>query len=206
MHSLTKRIIKATIINLIVAFLFVFFTGSIVCFAFGEKIDTAISLVNLISIDTSKKNVEKITINTETKKLMNYPEYGEEYGRIKIEKIDADLPLFFGDTLKILKNGIGHSSGSYFPGEGGSIVFMGHNYSKFLRRFDELEAEDIINVSTDYGEYNYKIYDIKIIEETDTDAIPIQKDEEILILYTCYPLNNIGYAHQRMVAYARLIK
>lgn len=203
MHNLTKRIIKATIIHLIVALLFVFFTGSIFYVAFGTYIDTAISLVNLVSIDTSKKNIEPITINLQEKRLENYPEYGEEYANIKIEKIDVNLPVYFGDTLKILKNGIGHSSGSYFPGEGGSIVYMGHNYSNFLRRFDELENGDIITVSADYGEYSYEIYDIQIIEETDLEAVKIQKEEEIFMLYTCYPLNNFGYAHQRMIAYAK---
>ena len=30
-----------------------------------------------------------------------------------------------------------------------------------------------------------------------------EKDEEILMCYTCYPFNNIGYATQRYVVYAK---
>jgi sortase A len=46
---------------------------------------------------------------------------------------------------------------------------------------------------------------MQIVEETETDKLPIQKDEEKLMIYTCYPFNNIGYTTQRYVVYANLI-
>ena len=82
---------------------------------------------------------------------------------------------------------------------------MGHNFEGFFRRFGELEVGDDIKITTTYGEYNYKIYDLKLIEETDLDAMPIQRDKEILMIFTCYPFNNIGYAYQRYVVYAELV-
>ena len=140
----------------------------------------------------------------ENNRLENYPEYGTQYATIEISKIDVDLPVYYGDTLEILKKGVGHSSGSYFPGEGGSIVYMGHNSRKVFRRFSELQIGDSIKVTTSYGEFNYKIYDMQLINETETDKLPIQKEKEILMVYTCYPFNNIGYATQRYVVYAEL--
>ena len=47
---------------------------------------------------------------------------------------------------------------------------------------------------------------MKLIKETEVDKLPIQKDKEILMVYTCYPFNNIGYATQRYVVYAELEK
>ena len=82
----------------------------------------------------------------------------------------------------------------------------GTTQKKIFRRFSELQKGDEIKVTTTYGEYNYKIYDMKLIEETELDAIPIQREKEILMVYTCYPFNNIGYAHQRYVVYAELEK
>ena len=55
-----------------------------------------------------------------------------KYATIKIPKIDVDLPVYYGDSLDVLKKGVGHSSGSYFPGEGGSIIYMGHNSKKMF--------------------------------------------------------------------------
>ena len=141
---------------------------------------------------------------SEDNTLENYPEYGTQYATIKIPRINADLPVYFGDTLEVLKNGVGHSSGSYFPGEGGSIIYMGHNSKNMFRRFSELQLGDEMTVTTSYGEYTYKIYDMQLIKETDVDKLPIQKEKEILMVYTCYPFNNIGYATQRYVVYAEL--
>ena len=143
---------------------------------------------------------------TEENTIKNYPEYGTKYATIKIPKIDVELPVYFGDTLEVLKKGVGHSSGSYFPGEGGSIIYMGHNSKNTFRRFSELQIGNEIEVKTTYGEYKYKIYDMQLIQETEFDKLPIQREKEILMVYTCYPFNNIGYTTQRYVVYAELEK
>ena len=137
---------------------------------------------------------------------MSYPEYGTQYATIEIPQIDIDLPVYFGDTMELLKKGVGHSSGSYFPGEGGSIIYMGHNSKKVFRRFGELKIGDEITIKANYGEFKYQIYDTQIVEETETYKLPIQENEEKLMIYTCYPFNNIGYATHRYVVYANLVK
>lgn len=204
MPKFIKKTIKATIIYLIVALLIaILIIGNIKLF-FGAKIEETISLVNKVAIDISQKEVKETVLDNN--KIKNYPEYGTQYATIEIPKIDVNLPVYFGDTLEILKKGVGHSSGSYFPGEGGSIVYMGHNSKNVFRRFSELQIGNKITIKTNYGEYKYKIYDMQLIKETDIDKLPIQKEKEILMIYTCYPFNNIGYATQRYVVYAELEK
>lgn len=83
---------------------------------------------------------------------------------------------------------------------------MGHNSRKVFRRFSELQVGNEITVTTSYGVYKYKIYDMQLIKETELDKVPIQKEKEILMVYTCYPFNNVGYATQRYVVYAELEK
>ena len=207
MHNKLLQTLKATISSIIVA---LFITGLLILVInlfFGQEIGEVFSLVNKVSITIDEnKEVAETTISEEENKLINYPEYGTQYATIQIDKIDVNLPVYFGDTLEILKKGVGHSSGSYFPGEGGSIIYMGHNAKNTFRRFGELQIGNEIKVTTSYGEYTYKIYDMKLIKETETDKLPIQKDKEILMVYTCYPFNNIGYATQRYVVYAELEK
>ena len=217
MHSnLLGKTFKATIINVIVAFFITgIIIGAIYLFA-GSQIEENISLINKVSIDVENKKVEETTIDSENKiknytlnvigNIVQHPEYGTQYATIEIPKINVNLPVYFGDTLEILKKGVGHSSGSYFPGEGGSIIYMGHNSTKMFRRFSELQIGNTITVKTSYGEYTYEIYDMQLIKETELDKLPIQKNEEILMVYTCYPFNNIGYATQRYVVYAKLQK
>ena len=205
MHNLAAETIKATIKFLIVALLIIIVIVGSIYLLFGQEVNEAFSIVSKVAIDIENKQTEQTQMN-EDNKIKNYPEYGTQYATIQIPRINADLPVYFGDTLEVLKKGVGHSSGSYFPGEGGSIIYMGHNSKNMFRRFSELQLGDEMTVTTSYGEYTYKIYDMQLIKETDVDKLPIQKEKEILMVYTCYPFNNIGYATQRYVVYAELEK
>ena len=204
MLNLTLKTIKATVIYVIVALIITIAILGGIYLLFGQEVNETFSIVNKVSIDLENKRTVEQTQLTEDNKLKNYPEYGTQYATIEIPKIDVNLPVYFGDTLEVLKKGVGHSSGSYFPGEGGSIIYMGHNSQNMFRRFSELQVGNEIKVTTSYGEYNYKIYDMQLINEKEVDKLPIQKDKEILMVYTCYPFNNIGYATQRYVVYAEL--
>ena len=205
MHSKSKNsILKATITNIIVAFIYVAIIAGALAIPFSSKISTAISLINMISVETNKQILSDVKIDLEHNKLESYPEYGERYATIKIDALDIELPLYFGDKLSILRYGVGQSSGGYFPGEGGSIICMGHNTSGFLRRLPEIELGTKIEINAVYGDYTYTVYDTKVVPQTQLDAVPVQKDEEILMLYTCYPVNSIGHAKNRFIAYASL--
>ncbi len=203
--------VKATISSIIVALLVAGLLLLCIKLFLGRKIDEVFTIVNKVSIttDTKAEPVEttiSTDANTDKNTIKNYPEYGTKYATIEIDKIGVNLPVYYGDTLEILKKGVGHSSGSYFPGEGGSIIYMGHNSKNMFRRFSELQKGNEIKVTTSYGEYVYKIYDMQLVKEAELDKLPIQRDKEILMVYTCYPFNNVGYATQRYVVYAELEK
>lgn len=205
MHKNNKNsILRATITNIIVAFIYAIIIAGALAIPFSSKISTAISLINLISVETNKKILSDVKIDLEHNKLESYPEYGERYATIKIDALNIDLPLYFGDKLSILRYGVGQSSGGYFPGEGGSIICMGHNTSGFLRKLPEIEIGTKIEIEAVYGDYTYTVYDTKVVPQTQLDAVPVQKEQEILMLYTCYPVNSIGHAKNRFIAYASL--
>lgn len=205
MHKYNKNsILRATITNIIVALIYAIIIAGALAIPFSSKISTAISLINLISVETNKQILSDVKIDLEHNKLESYPEYGERYATIKIDALDIELPLYFGDKLSILRYGVGQSSGGYFPGEGGSIICMGHNTSGFLRKLPEIEIGTKIEIQAVYGDYTYTVYDTKVVPQTQLDAVPVQKEKEILMLYTCYPVNSIGHAKNRFIAYASL--
>ena len=205
MRNKLFKLIKATIIDVIVALIVTAFLFLTLKIFFGQEIDFVYGIANTISINVENKVEKEIKYDVNENKFTSYPEYGTQYATIQIPKINVDLPLYYGDTMEILKKGVGHSSGSYFPGEGGSIICMGHNSKNVFRRFGELQIGDEITIKANYGEFKYKIYDMQIVEETETYKLPIQENEEILMVYTCYPFNNIGYATHRYVVYANLV-
>ena len=137
--------------------------------------------------------------------LSSYPNFGEKYATLKISKIGVNASVYFGATDEILLKGVAHDSGSYFVGENGSTILCGHNYMNNFRRLGELKSGDVIEVHTSYGDFYYKVYDTKTILETEVDKLPIQKNQEKLMLYTCYPFNSTGYTQYRYVVYANKI-
>ena len=205
MRKFVGKAIKATIISVIVAFFITMGIIGCIHLFLGAEIEETISMINKISVNIQNKEIKEIVINEENR-IENYPEYGTKYATLEIPKINVNLPIYYGDTLEVLTKGVGHSSGSYFPGEGGSIIYMGHRSSNVLRRLNELEPGDEIMVKANYGEYKYRIYDKKIIKETEVDQVPVQDEKEILMIYTCHPINTIGHAKKRCVVYAELEK
>ena len=192
-------IFKATINKLIVAFLIIISVLIFYRISFKEKFETVADLINVFAVTETKEG--KPVLNGI--ELKNKPVYGSKYGTLKIPSIELELPIYFGDSLSILKSGIGHDSNSYFHGEGGTILYMGHNYKTFLAKLPDVQKGDKIEVETDYGKFKYKVYKSKVVNEYDISQAPIQDEEEMLIIYTCWPINNIGHADERYLVYAK---
>ena len=208
MHSFSKKLtkkLKATVKYIIVAFIFSCIILSATYLTFQKQIKEITSTLNLISFKSNKIVLKNVKINSNTNTLISYPSYGANYGTLIIPSIEVNLPIYYGDELEILKYGIGHTAGTYFPGEGGSILYMGHNTSNMLKRLPEIKNEDTIEIETTYGKYQYKVYDGKVIEDTDFASVPIQREEEILMIYTCYPTTAITYTPYRYIIYAKKV-
>ena len=137
--------------------------------------------------------------------LDNYPNYGEQYGTIIISKIGVNAPIIFGADDETILRGVGHDSGSYFPGENSSIIMCEHDYMNNFGRLGELSNGDIIEIKTNYGDFFYQKYDEQVVLETETGKLPIQDNEEILMLYTCYNPEKVEHTPYRFVIYAKKI-
>lgn len=132
------------------------------------------------------------------------PGYGVLYGKIKVEGTSVDAPLYFGDADKQLKNGAGQYNGSSFPGCGSTVLIGGHNQTYF-KGLKNIKKGAAITVTTNYGVYVYEVTGTDVKLNTDKTAFDLQKKEENLVLYTCYPFETIGLTPQRFFVYAKYI-
>lgn len=200
MKKSTKKLIAT---NVGIAFFFVSIFILLIYACFYQKIKYYSAIVNTVAVN-GYDDTNKFEYDYEAQKIVNYPDYGKKFGNLKIAKIDLNLPIYHGDDLSILKKGVGHYAGSYFPGEGGTVLFAAHNTSNFFKRFEELSVDDIVEIETEYGNFKYKVSSYKVVSEKDLDAFAIQDKREILIMYTCYPINRqvVGRRTQRYVVYA----
>ena len=206
MHNEKK--LKAIAKQLVVAFFFTAFFIFLVLIIFQNKIDETFSLINKIAVVSATKKSEKANIKIDKikRRLNEYPSYGDVFATIKIPSQSIEASVYHGDALRLLKYGVGHHAGTYFPGEGGTILIAGHNTYAQFRNLPNVSENDEIIIETIYGKYTYKVDSTDIMQAKDlNESLSINDEKELLMLYTCYPVDTPGFKTKRFVVYASLV-
>ena len=133
-----------------------------------------------------------------------FPTYGDKFADLIIDKASINIPVFHGDSEEELLKGAGHYNGSKYPGEGSNVVLAGHRNSVF-KGLKNVSKGDTIILNTNYGQYVYRISEIKIVKGNDNSIVQPMSSEK-LTLYTCYPFDYIGNAPNRYVVISDLIE
>ncbi len=134
----------------------------------------------------------------------DYPEEGEEFGKLIIPKLDAAIPVFHGSDPDELAKGVGHFAESVLPGMSNNSVLSGHRDTVF-RDLGQVGEGDLLVVRTGAGEFTYKVHTVRIVDDLDKTVI-VQKEDATLTLTTCYPFDFIGDAPKRYVLVADLVE
>ena len=201
---MTKAIAK----ELVVAFFFTTFICFLITITIGFKLDKTMSKINkMFTVSLSGNTVKRdIKLDKIEKRLTKYPSYGSAFGTIEIPSVDIDVTLYHGERLEVLRYGAGHHVGSYFPGEGGTIVIAGHNTWGQFYTLPNVKIGDQVIIKTDYGIYTYEITSTEVVNANVLgENLHIYNNEEIIMLYTCYPVETPGYKSDRFVAYGKLV-
>ena len=132
------------------------------------------------------------------------PEKGEMIGNLTIPKLNANLPIYHGTDEDELEKGVGHFAGSVLPGEQDNSVLSGHRDTVF-RQLGKVGKGDLLVVSTDAGEFTYKVRKVRIVDADDRTVI-VPKPRATLTVTTCYPFDFIGDAPERYILVADLIE
>lgn len=126
---------------------------------------------NEISVDTNKYEIKDI-------------------GIIECEKIELKAPIKESTDLEVLQTAVGHFEDTALYN--GNVCLAGHNTGTndngedmgFFRRLNELVIGDEIIYHHTFGQYIYKVSEIKEIGETDLSVLePTSSDK--LTLITC---------------------
>ena len=138
---------------------------------------------------------------------ITYPTAGDRYATITISGTNVDAPVYYGDTNKILNQGVGtymENSAAGLPGEGKTILLAGHN-NTFFNDLQHAEAGATVTITTHYGVYTYEVTETKILDYQDASAYDFTRTDENLILYTCYPFDALGFTTDRFFVYAQYV-
>lgn len=175
--------------------------GSNLFFSEGEK-DYSTEYDNIFVPVSEDKNKDKDNKKKSVAiRNVQFPKYGDLFGEIIIEDCGIDNNLFFGDGEVSLRNGIGTYNGSFIPGYGRTILLAGHNNTYYNGLKNAKKGQEVL-IRTSYGNYRYKIKKTAVKDAKDRSSFDLDADYENLIMYTCYPFDEIGLTEKRFFVYA----
>lgn len=126
---------------------------------------------------------------------------GQTIGILQIPIIDKELPIVEGTNEDKLRQGVGHFTGTVYPGQNDQILLSGHRDTVFTG-LDKLEMGDIITMKMQHGTFTYVVTETEIVDQDDTTVIRSTAPDELLTLSTCYPFVYVGNTSKRYIVYA----
>ena len=124
-------------------------------------------------------------------------------GRLQVERLGVSAMVMEGISGKTLRRAVGHIAGTALPGQSGNVGIAGHR-DTFFRPLRNIQADDIITLTTLGGEYRYRVVSTKVVSP-DNVAVLDSDSHEILTLVTCYPFYFIGSAPERFIVRAERV-
>ena len=113
--------------------------------------------------------------------------------RLRIKKIDLDLPVYHGTEDVTLLKGLGHLRGTSLPvgGKGTRSVITGHRglaSAEMFTRLDEIGKGDTFTIEVFDEILTYKVVDKIVVNPDETKKIAAVPGKDLVTLITCTPL------------------
>lgn len=122
--------------------------------------------------------------------LSDYGLGSEVFGILEIPELELMLPIYLGANRSNLALGAAHLSQTSLPigGDSTNCVIAAHRGwqgGEYFLRLPELKIGDTVTITNLWEVLTYRVVETKTISSTDTDAVRIQPDRELLTLLTC---------------------
>lgn len=165
--------------------------------------------INTQEIESEEEQKEVPAQSTE--KVKSYTaSNGQNYdsiGILNIPSLNIQYPILSSTSEQTLKVALTKYWGGN-PNEVGNLCISGHNYknSKFFGKLQNIKNGDIIQITDLNGQtLDYKVYDTKIVDPSDTSCTSQLTNGNIEItLITCYYENGSVHASKRFIVKARV--
>ncbi len=113
-------------------------------------------------------------------------------GILTIPKINVNLPIFDQTTMKLLEKGACLLEGTSYPigGKSTHAVLSSHrglSQAKLFTNLPQLKIKDHLYIEINGQYLAYQVDQIKTVEPTETEALQIQEDQDLVTLVTCTP-------------------
>ncbi len=125
---------------------------------------------------------------------------GAVVGRLRVPAMDLNTLIVKGTDSTSLKRGPGVDPRTHMPGEGELVYVAGHRttYLAPFSHIDRLQRGDLVELSTPYATFEYRVTSHVIVPATDLARLKSRGREE-LALQACHPR---FFASERYIVYA----
>ena len=129
---------------------------------------------------------------------------GDAVALLRIPKIGVEKAVVEGVGVEALKAGPGHYPSTPLPGQPGNAAIAGHRttYGAPFFRTDELDAGDVIEVTTRQGDFTYRVREKRVVLPSQNEVLA-PTEENLLTLTTCNPKFS---AAQRLIIISELVE
>ena len=121
-------------------------------------------------------------------------------GSLDIPRLGLSAIVVEGTSATSLRRAVGHITGTALPGQPGNVGISGHR-DTFFRPLRNIRRNDIITLTTLFGEYRYRVVSTSIVRPDSVAELDPTRGE-ILTLVTCYPFYYVGPAPNRFIVRA----
>jgi len=121
--------------------------------------------------------------------------------------MDLKLPLYLGATEENMRRGSVQLTETSLPigGNNANCVIAGHrgyHGAAMFRDIEKLQLGDEIYITNPWDKLTYRVYELDIIDPTDTHKVMIQEGRDLVTLITCHPYRQ---NYQRYIVYAERV-
>lgn len=146
-----------------------------------------------LGADSRKPTTDGVAGATDLDYWQLLPSATGAMGRLKIDAIDVDLPIYHGTDDDVLEKGVGHLEGTALPVGGADThsVLTAHRGLASATLFDNLDKVDVgdrFSVHVLGETLTYEVHSTQVVEPSDTETLFPSPDEDLMTLVTCTPL------------------
>lgn len=133
-----------------------------------------------------------------------WPQAHAVIGRITIPDAGIDCDVIWGDNNADLNKGACLYADRYnrIPGGGLQMLMAAHN-NTYFHTLGQVQPGSRVTLEMYYGSYEYEVTECFVGSSSDSSVYDLQAEGEKLILYTCYPFDQLTSTPYRFFVYCQ---
>lgn len=164
--------------------------------------DSVIQQLSKLPDLIAKEEFAQTPINIED--FGGWPKQHTVIGSLSIPDANISCDIIYGDNNNDLNRGACFYADrkDRIPGGGLQMLMASHN-NTYFHTLGEVQPGSKIIMDLYYGQYEYEVVRTEVVKASDTTTYDLSSTQEELIVYTCYPFDQLTATPYRFFVYCK---